>query len=281
MENEITTEEQAVLKGCILPDGTELQERILKAPGDVIIGEHSRIEYGISGYEIFIADSCSLKGDIKAEGDLRIGNFCEIDGNIIAETDAFIGEGVVIRGKLTVTGNLDIGDNVTIEKGFEALGEIAVRNPMPVILYIILYVMTMLRIDHEEEIDRFMEELSSYDDRPLILPPRSILDQSRLIVPMPVQIGSSCRLHGLIQGSEMTVGSKTTVFGSIRGDDSVRVSSGAMIHGNVEAENEVFIEEDVRILGNVESRRVTMDEDATVEGVIRSSGGLTIRRKKK
>lgn len=281
MDDGVTTEEQAVLRGCILPDGTELQERILKAPGDVIIGEHSRIEYGLSGDEIFIADSCTLQGDITAEGDLRIGNFCEIDGNIIAGTDAFIGEGVVIRGKLTVTGNLDIGDNVTIDKGFEALGEIAVRNPMPVILYIILYVMTMLRIDHEEEIDRFMEELSSYDDRPLILPPRSLLDQSRLVVLMPVQIGSSCRLHGLIHGSQMTVGSKTTVFGSVRGDDSVRVESGAMIHGNVEAEKEVLIEEGVRILGNVEGTRVTMDEDATVEGVIRSSGGLTIRRKKK
>ena len=278
---EITPEDPAILRGCIVPDRTELQERILKAPGDVIVGEHSRIEYGISGYDIFIAESCYLKGDMTAAGDLRIGNFCEIDGNLVCDGDAYVGEGVVIRGMLSVMGNLDIGDNVTIEKGFDARGDIAVRNPMPVILYIILYVMTMLRLDHEEEIDQFIDDLCGADDHPLVLPSHSLLDGSRLEVTMPIQIGSHCRLHGLIKGPKATIGSDTTLFGSIRTTDSVLVSSGVMIHGNVEAKNDLIIEENVRVLGNVEGRRVTMDENATVEGVIRSVGGLTIRRKKK
>ena len=278
---EVTLEDQAILRECILPDGTELQERILKAPGDVIVGEHSRIEYGISGYDIFIAESCYLKGDVTADGDLRVGNFCEIDGNLSCDADAYIGEGVVIRGTLSVMGNLDIGDNVTIERGFDARGEIAVRNPMPVILYILLYVMTMLRIEHEEEIDQFIDDLCGGDADPLLLPPRSLLDGSRLEVWMPIRIGSGCRLHGLIKGPKATIGSNTTLFGSLKMTDSISVSSGTIIHGNVEALNDLLIGENVRVLGNVEGRKVTMDEDATVEGVIRSVGGLTIRRKKK
>lgn len=274
-------QERLVLKGCILPDRTELQERILKAPGDVIVGEHSRIEYGISGYDIFIAESCHLKGDVIADGDLRIGNFCDIDGNLVCDADAFIGEGVTIRGRLSVSGNLDIGDNVMIEKGFDARGTIEVRNPMPVILYILLYVLTMLRIDHEEEIDQFIENLTAEDANPLMLPSHSHLDEFQLLVQTPIIIGSSCRLHGQIRGDKATIGENTTLFGSIRARDSVSVSPGAMIHGNVEAENDVVIEENVRILGNVEGHRVTMDEDATVEGVIKSSGGLTIQRKKR
>lgn len=273
--------ERLTLQGCVIPDKTELQERILKAPGDVIVGDHSRIEYGISGLDVFIAESCTLRGDVIAEGDLRIGNFCEIDGNLVCDADAFIGEGVTIRGKLSVMGNLDIGDNVMIEKGFDARGDIEVRNPMPVILYILLYVLTMLRIEHEEEIDRFIEELCEDDAHPLMLPSHTHLDESRLQVQTSIMIGSGCRLHGQIRGEKATVGSKTTLFGSLRARDSISVSSGAEIHGNVEAQNDVVIDEGVRILGDVEGRRVTMDEDATVDGVIKSVGGLTIQRKKR
>ncbi|HIJ07185.1 MAG: Acyltransferase-like protein [Methanomicrobiales archaeon 53_19] len=274
-------QERLTIKGCIVPDKTELQERILKAPGDVIVGDHSRIEYGISGYDVFIAESCTLKGDVIAEGDLRIGNFCDVDGNLVCDGDAFIGEGVMIRGKLSVAGNLDIGDNVMIEKGFDARGDIEVRNPMPVILYIFLYVLTMLRIDHEEEIDRFIEELCEDDAHPLMLPSKTVLDESRLQVQTSIMIGSGCRLHGQIRGEKATVGSNSTLFGSIRTTDSIAVSSGSEIHGNVEARNDVIIEAYVRILGNVEGQRVTMDENATVEGVIKSVGGLTIQRKKR
>jgi len=273
--------ERLTLKGCVIPDNTELQERILKAPGDVIVGDHSRIDYGISGYDLFIAESCTLNGDVIAEGDLRIGNFCEIAGNLVCDADAFIGEGVTIRGKLSVMGNLDIGDNVMIEKGFDARGDIEVRNPMPVILYLLLYVLTMLRLEHEEEIDRFIEEICEDDAHPLMLPSKTHLDESRLQVQTSIVIGSGCRLHGQIRGEKATVGSNTTLFGSIRATDSIAISSGAEIHGNVEAEHDVVIEESVRILGNVEGQRVTMDENATVEGVIKSVGGLTIQRKKR
>lgn len=275
---DIIADEKVVLKGCILPDQTELQERILKAPGDVIIGEHSTIEYGVSGFDVFIAESCHLKGDVTAAGDLRVGNFCEIDGNLIAEADAYIGEGVTIRGKLSVLGNLDIGDNVVIEHGFDARGAIEVRNPMPVFIYILLYVMMMLRIDREEEIDQLFDELCSDTDHPLVLPSHTHLDQEKLQVKVPIMIGSFCRLHGQIRGPKTSVGSNTTLFGSIRALDSIAVSPGAIIHGNVEAKNDILIEEYVHVLGNVSARRVTMDEDATVEGLIRSTDGLTIRR---
>ena len=80
-----------------------------------------------------MGESTTIREYVWASGDARIGNLCEIGSDVIAKQDAYIGEGVKINGKLVVSGTLDIGEKVEIAEGFEATGEIAVRNPMPVL----------------------------------------------------------------------------------------------------------------------------------------------------
>ncbi len=110
-------------------------------------------------------------------GDVRIDNFCEIHGGDVYTTaDAYLGEGgVKIKGRLIVNGgDLDIGgDNVQIEKGgFEAKGWISIRNPLPVLTYLVLYLVTLLGIEKEEEISEIMQKLFGYDDDELTeIPP--------------------------------------------------------------------------------------------------------------
>ncbi|MBO4522961.1 MAG: acyltransferase, partial [Methanomicrobium sp.] len=56
---------------CSIPDNAELQEHILKTESTVIIGEKSRIDYGLQGSEIIVSEFCQINGNIHADDDLR------------------------------------------------------------------------------------------------------------------------------------------------------------------------------------------------------------------
>lgn len=267
-----------LFKKCILPDKTELQERILKTKNDILVGDHCDIGYGLYGNDVVVCEFCKLTGDIVAEGDLRIDNFCEINGTVICNGDAFLGEGVKVHGKLTVGGNLDIGDNVTIDKEFKAFGDISIRNPMPVILYLLLYVMTMLHLDNEAEVEKTVNAIiSEANSEPLILPPRTTMDLRYFSVSTTMEIGKNCRLHGNIKAKAITLGSDVTLFGGIHAVRRVKIGERTAVHGDVVGQN-IRIERGADILGDVAGDKVWLHEDALVSGLIRSPGGLTIGR---
>jgi len=146
---------------CSIPDNAELQEHILKTESTVIIGEKCRIDYGLDGSEIIVSEFCQINGNIHAEDDLRIDNWTVVTGDVTSDGNAYLGEGVKINGRLLVAGDLDLGDNVAISGGFEAKGWISIRNPMPVIAYIMLYLVTLLGIEKEEDINAMFQKLFS------------------------------------------------------------------------------------------------------------------------
>lgn len=265
-----------IFKTCVLPDKTELQERILKTKNDILVGDHCSIGYGLYGNDIIVCELSTMHGDVVAEGDLRIDNFCEVFGTVICNGDAYLGEGVKIHGKLTVGGNLDIGDNVSIDKEFKAFGDIAIRNPMPVILYLLLYVMTMLNIEGEDKtVKRVEAMISEANSVPLVLPPKTSMDLSYFSVNTPMEIGSDCRLHGNMKAKSIKIKKDTTVFGSVQSSDRTKIGPRDAIHGDVSGKN-VRIEKGADILGDVAGSVVWLHEDARVSGVIRADNGLTI-----
>lgn len=267
-----------LFKKCILPDKTELQERILKTKNDILVGDHCDIGFGLYGNDVVVCEFCNLTGDVVAEGDLRIDNFCEINGTVICNGDAYLGEGVKVHGKLTVGGNLDIGDNVTIDKEFKAFGDISIRNPMPVILYLLLYVMTMLHLDNEEEVEKTVNAIiSEANSEPLVLPPRTTLDLRYFSVSTPMEVGANCRLHGNIKARAITLKNDVTLFGGIHATRRVKIGERTAVHGDVIGQN-IRIERGADILGDVSGDKVWLHEDALVSGIIRSPGGLTIGR---
>ncbi|MCZ0862954.1 polymer-forming cytoskeletal protein [Methanocorpusculum vombati] len=267
-----------LFKKCILPDKTELQERILKTRNDILVGDHCDIGYGLYGNDVVVCEFCKLTGDVVAEGDLRIDNFCEINGTVICNGDAYLGEGVKVHGKLTVGGNLDIGDNVTIDKEFKALGDISIRNPMPVILYLLLYVMTMLHLDNEAEVEKTVNAIiSEANSEPLVLPPRTTMDLRYFSVSTPMEVGANCRLHGNIKAKSISLKNDVTLFGGIHATRRVKIGERTAVHGDVVGQN-IRIERGADILGDVAGDKVWLHEDALVSGIIRSPGGLTIGR---
>ncbi len=148
-------------KHCLLPDGTELQEHSIKTQRNIVVGEFCQIDYGLRGADVYVGESSKIREYIWANGDVRIGNWCEVGNDVIARENAYIGEGVKIAGKLVVSGALDIGEKVEIREGFEAKGDVEVRNPMPVFMFIIIYLMTLLKIENEKELDRILDDLFS------------------------------------------------------------------------------------------------------------------------
>lgn len=267
-----------LFKTCVLPNKTELQERNLKTKSDILVGDHCNIGYGLYGNDVAICEFSTMYGDVVAEGDLRIDNFCEVHGTVICNGDAYLGEGVKIHGKLTVSGNLDIGDNVTIDKEFKALGDIAIRNPMPVVLYLLLYIMTMLHIEGEESTKKKLNELvAEAQTVPLVLPPKTSMDLRYFSVPTPMEIGSNCRLHGNIKAETVKVRKDTTIFGSIQASRRAKIGPRDAIHGDVAAKN-IRVERGADVLGDLLGNVVWLHEDARVSGVIKATEGLTIGR---
>lgn len=267
-----------IFKTCVLPDKTELQERILKTKNDILVGDHCSIGYGLYGNDVVVCELSTMEGDVVAEGDLRIDNFCEVFGTVICNGDAYLGEGVKIHGKLTVGGNLDIGDNVTIDKEFKAFGDIAIRNPMPVILYLLLYVMTMLNIEGEDKAKKRVEAMiSEANSVPLVLPPKTTMNLSYFSVHTPMEIGANSRLHGNLKAASVKIRKDTTVFGSVQASDRVKIGPRDAIHGDVSGKN-VRVERGADVLGDVAGSVVWLHEDARVSGVIRAEDGLTIGR---
>jgi predicted acyltransferase (DUF342 family) len=270
------------LRECRLPESTELQERLLKTDQDIVIGDRCQIDYGLEGKDIVVCEFSKINGNIIASGDVRIDNWCEVAGNVFVDDDAYLGEGVKIRGKLVVHGDLDIGDNVQIEQGFEAKGWISIRNPMPVIVYIMLYLVALLGIEKEEELESVMNRLFGDEEvtkaPPLMIPAGAVMNMQTITVPDSMTIGTGCRLHGNIKAGSVAVLGAATLFGSLHARESVTVAEGTVVHGDLRSDGDVTIARDVRILGDVVCKRLTLHEEARVDGTIRAPEGLKIER---
>ena len=264
-----------LFKTCILPDKTELQERILKTKSDIIVGDHSRIEFGLYGEDIAVCECTEVFGDIVASGDLRIDNFCDIFGTVICNGDAYIGEGVKIHGKMTIGGNLDIADSVTIEKEYQTFGLISIRSPVPVITYLIIYIFALLQISGEKAAEKKLNSmLSGVQSTPLVLPPKTTMDLAYFAVQTPMEVGVNCRLHGNIRAQSVKIKRDTTLFGSVSAAESVKIGVRDAIHGDV-AGKSIRISRGADVLGDLIGGTVWLHEDAHVSGVIKASEGLT------
>ena len=259
-----------------------LQEHSIKTDRDIVVGEFCQIDYGLRGADVYVGESTKIREYVWANGDARIGNLCEIGSDVIAKQDAYIGEGVRINGRLVVNGTLDIGENVEIAEGFEATGEIAVRNPIPVLVFIIIYLMTMLRIENEKELDRLLDNLFTDDEEkvaiPLMIPARSRLNMKVFSVPSSMRIGRKCRLHGNIRAGSIDVLEDTVIFGSLRARRTISVAGGVTVHGNVEGNGKVYVKRGAHILGDVIAKEIFLHEDAKIDGIIEAPHGMHIGR---
>jgi len=272
------------LEELVVPDGTEAKEVAVETAGDVLVGARSTVEFGVRGRNVLAGEGVTFGGDIEAEGDCRLDMWCEVAHNVLVGQDAYIGERVRIGGELKVAGDLDIGDDVDIEEGFEANGWIVIRNPMPTIVLLFVYLKHLLLVGEEDTAQRLISELVDEDEtedapetEPLVIPRNATVSDDAWRVSTPARIGDNCRLHGNVRAKSIDVGTDCNIFGSLRARGDVTVGEGTRIHGDLTTrDGDVVVGPGGRILGDVSCVDLELGPGAEVDGTIRADGEITM-----
>ena len=273
-----------LLKTFTIPNNTIMEEHSIVTTGGAIIGNHTDMGFGIIADSVIAGERVRINGNMIGTEEVRIDMWSQVNGDVKTKNDAYIGEFVNIDGRLIVGKDLDIGKNVKIKQGYEARGWIVVRNPIPVVIYIFLYLTELLRMGKDEEVDNALENLFSDEsndldmDKLLIIPSGSKIDLESIKVPDKAVIGSGCRMMGNIRASSMVMGNNNTLFGSIKTTNEIVIGEGNTIHGNLVTRGDVHINKDTHILGEINCGKIIIHEEARVDGAMRAAKGVLITR---
>lgn len=247
----------------------KFEERSIVANGDVLIGQNSKVDYGILAKRIVAGERVHIGGDVIGE-EVRIDSFCTVGGDLVSKGDAYIGEFAGIDGKLTVFGDLEIGRNVRIKNGFEARGLITIQNPASVIFFLLLYLMLLFRLGKIEEVFKLIEDVEL--EPSLMLPEKSFVEVDRIVTTKNADIYDS-RILGTIRARNIYIGG-SEVYGSLKGREVIVERS--QIHGSVEGKV-IYLLNSSRVGMHVRGDRVYMEKDCIVEGGIIARDGVWIK----
>ncbi len=258
-----------------------MEEHSIVVKGDVLVGNYSEMSYGVIARSVVAGEHVKINGNIISEGDVRIDMWSEITGDVRTKTDAYLGEFVSIAGKLFAAGNLDVGNNVKISGGYDVKGWLVVRNPLPVVMFIFLYLMALLRLGNEEEVEKALTELFSEDtnESPILsMPNRTKISLEAIKTIAPIKIGSRCRLLGNIRARSAAVGNHVTLFGSIRTTGDISIGRSCIIHGNLGSKGKVNVARNCKVLGKIRADTIVLHESSEVDDSLIAPSGVTIER---
>ncbi len=261
-----------MLEKLVIPAGTKFEEGSVVVEGDAIIGPGTSLGYGIIARKVIVGEKATIEGNIIGE-EVRLDAWCSVKGDVISKGDAYIGEFATIGGKLTVYGDLEIGRNVRIKDGFEAKGLITIQDPLPVLMFVFIYLLELLRLGRLEEAEKLFEELEDFES-PLIIPENSTINLEIIKTDKNIEIAGG-RVLGNVRGRDITV-ERSEVFGSLRG--RTIIVKGSKIHGAIEGKI-VYLTEESEVFGHIKADKVYMEEKCAVEGTIIGKSGVLIKPK--
>lgn len=284
------SEPEQILKYFLVPDNTRIEANKITVEGDVIVGNHSNIEYGILGDTVIMGEGVTVSGDVAARSDIRVDMWSKLGNRVEVGRNAYLGEFVTIDGKLLVKGDLDVGKEVKIRGGFEAKGWILVRNPVPVIMFLFLYIREMMRLGKDEEIEKALEEFfedsedsQSFDvkdmgENILIIPAGTKFTPEVFEVAGKTIIGENCHLIGNIRAQAVETGDNLTLKGSIYSEGQILIGENSTVYGNLYSKGKVQIGRNSRVFGGVKASSVLLHENSRVDGIIKAPSGVTFLR---
>ena len=268
----------------IIPDRTLFEETVITTRGDVVIGDRSLLRFGVNtNGRIFVGEHAIIDGNLDSPHDVRVDIFSTIGGDVRSGGNVYIGEKTKIKGSLSLKGDLDVGDSVEIEKGFEAKGWINIRNPIPIVIYIFVYLMQLLKMGKSEEIERLLEELEQNDgdtipisESFLFLPNNSIISTSNSKVEGNFQIGKECKLLGNydVKGN-VSVDENSEIFGTLKATGNVFLGKKVKIHGHITSTATVNITDQVEIIGDISGEEILLSKISTIQGKVLAKKGIS------
>ena len=271
------------LDELVIPDETTVEEHDIVTDSDVLIGTNSQIEFGIRSRTIAAGERVAFGRQLEVDNDCRLDMLCAVDDSVLVGADAYIGARCHIGGTLLVSGDLDIGDDVTIDDGFETNGWIHTRNPVPVLVFYFIVLSQFLRFGDQQQAEEFASALTGNEAEqrsPLVIPRAAELSDDAWRVSTPATIGDDCRLHGNIRAESISVGTGTTIFGSLRARDDIEADSGTVIIGDVTTRNgTVTLHAGCEVRGDVSCGELVVHEGADVDGMLRAKGDMKLIRR--
>lgn len=270
------------LKGLIIPDHTIMEEHSIIVHGDVLIGNYAELGYGLIANQLIAGEHVKINGNIISHSDIRIDMWSEILGEVRTKSDAYLGEFVKVSGKLFAAGNLDVGNNVKIDGGYDVKGWLVVRKPLPIVMFIFLYLMALLQFGKEEEVEKALQELFA-DEIPqnkfMSIPNRARIDIDTIRANTRATVGNHCRLLGNIRSRSMSMGNRVTLFGSIRTSGDITIGSGCTIHGNIHSSRgKVKIGRNSAVLGKIMAGSIIFHETSKTDGILTEPESIIIER---
>jgi len=271
-------------KTLVIPNETKFEEKTIVTTGDVVIGDRCLINFGIkTDGRIFIGEHVIVDGNLEATNDIRADIFSTIGGNVNSGGNVYFGEKVKVKGKLSLSGDLDVGDSVEIDKGFEAKGWINIRSPIPVVIYVFIYLLQLLKMGHSEEIDRILEEIEENDgdtipisETFLFIPNNSIIGVQKSKIDCNVRIGKNSRLLGNYDVKGNTFIEKNSIIhGTLKSTGDVFCGKKTIIQGNINSEGDVKIEDKSKIAGNISGNKIFLSKTTEVNGELFAKKGIS------
>lgn len=268
----------------IIPDNTKFDECNIITKGDVVIGNRCLLQFGIkTDGRIFIGEHVKIEGDLVANGDVRVDIFSSIAGNVRSEKNIYLGEKVNVKGKLSLKGDLDVGESVEISQGFEARGWINIRSPIPVVIYIFIYLLQLLKMGHSEEIEKILKELEKNSESKiaiseifLFIPDNTTIGILKSKVDYNISLGKKSILRGNfdVKGN-VTIESDSVVHGSISSIGDFYCGKNTVINGNIVSNNNVRIEEKSSIAGDISGKKIFLSKTASINGELFAKEGVS------
>ena len=265
-----------------LPAGTRFEEHTIVAPGDLIVGDGCRLGFGLkTDARVFLGEKVEVAGDLAAGGDVRADHFCVVKGNLTAGHGAYLGEKVRVEGKLRAT-DLDVGDSVEIVGGWEAKGWVSIRNPIPVVMYLFIYLLQLMGQGRSEEVERILQQLEQGGDEPILvgqgylyIPAGSTLGLQEGCVKGNLSIGAHCRVLGNldVEGwARLEAGA--AIVGALRAAQDIHVEAGCKVEGDLACHGTLHLGPDAHVSGSIEARKVSMAQSARIEGTVQAKEGI-------
>jgi predicted acyltransferase (DUF342 family) len=230
----------------------------------------------------------SISGEVVASSDARIDMWSRLGSSVQVGKNAYLGEFVAIDGKLTVEGDLDVGKEVKIKSGFETKGWIVVRNPVPVIMFLFLYIREVMRLGKGEEVEKALEDLFEEEEdeeesfqpgeKLMVVPADTKFSPEGIELAGDAVIGNNCLLLGNIKARSVKTGEGLKLMGSIHSEGNITLGDNSIIHGSLVSKGQVHIGRNSRIYGAIKADSTFLHEKARVDGTIRAPSGVSFVR---
>jgi predicted acyltransferase (DUF342 family) len=273
-------------RALVLPAGTRFEERTVVGKGDFILGNHVRSEFGLrTDGRIFGGQGAEITGNIDAEGEVRLDQSTHVEGDVSSQGNIYLGERCFIKGDLSLEGDLDVGDDVRIGGQLKAKGWVNKRNPIPMVVYVLLYLLELLRLGKSEEVDKILKELEDADDVEIavdevfmFIPDGSTLGLQKSDIKGGLHAGEDCRILGNfhVKGDGF-MGDRSVLYGALRVEGDLELRPDSEVQGSIKATGKVTVGEGCNVLGDLEADTVEMYQSATVDGQIKAAQGVKFR----